>query len=100
MTRRIVVRRLAERDIIDAEDWYDAQRLGLGLEFREVLTDLLGRLAETPQLYPCIHGDVRRAVLRRFPYVVYYVIEGPSVVILACLDSRRDPRLHRARARS
>jgi len=94
----IVVRRLAEGDLEEAEDWYNEQQPGLGSEFRGAISDLFGRLTDNPRIYPRVHGDVHRAVLRRFPYLVYFLIEGSHVVVLAVLDSRRDPRVHRERS--
>ncbi len=94
----IIVRRLAERDLEEAEDWYNEQQLGLGSEFHETINDLFARLAENPRIYPRVYGEVHRAVLRRFPYLVYFLIEGSDVIVLAVLDSRRDPRIHRERS--
>jgi plasmid stabilization system protein ParE len=94
----IIVRRLAERDLEEAEDWYNEQQFGLGSEFHETINDLFARLAENPRIYPRVHGEVHRAVLRRFPYLVYFLIEGSDVIVLAVLDSRRDPRIHRERS--
>ena len=37
---------------------------------------------------------MRRAVLRRFPYGLFYVVDGEQVNVLGCLDLRRDPRSH------
>ncbi|HEX3108306.1 MAG TPA: type II toxin-antitoxin system RelE/ParE family toxin [Thermoanaerobaculia bacterium] len=98
MKYRIIVRRLAERDLEDAEDWYNGQQSGLGIEFRDTIGDLFGRLAENPRIYPRVYGEVHRAVLRRFPYLVYFVIEHSDVIVLAVLDGRRDPRIHRQRS--
>jgi plasmid stabilization system protein ParE len=44
----IVVRRLAERDLEEAEDWYDEQQSGLGTEFRGSISDLFERLTDNP----------------------------------------------------
>jgi plasmid stabilization system protein ParE len=88
---QIIVRRLAERDLEEAEDWYNDQQSGLGAEFRDVVSDLLERLAENPKIYSRVQGDVHRVVLRRFPFLAYFVIEGSRVVILAVLDSRPRP---------
>ena len=81
-----------------AEDWYNGQQSGLGTEFRDTIDDLLGRLAENPRIYPRVYGEVHRAVLRRFPYVVYFLVDDFEVVVLAVLHSRRDPRIHRERS--
>jgi plasmid stabilization system protein ParE len=93
----LVVRRLAEHDLEEAEDWYDEQQPGLGTEFRSAISDLFERVTDHPNIYPRVHGEVHRAVLRRFPYLVYFLIEESHVVILAVLHGRRDPRVHRGR---
>lgn len=51
MKYHIVVRRLAERDLEEAEDWYDEQQSGLGTEFRGAISDLFGRLTDNPRIY-------------------------------------------------
>lgn len=98
MTYLIVVRRLAERDLEEAEDWYNQQQPGLSAELRGAISALFGRLTDNPRIYPRVHGDVHRAVLRRFPYLVYFLIEGSNVIVLAVLGSSRDPRVHRERS--
>jgi toxin ParE1/3/4 len=99
LTHRVTVRSEAERDLEEAQDWYDRQRDGLGEEFRGTVDDLVARLVVAPQLYPIVHRGVRRAVLRRFPYLVYFAVSGDSVVILACLHAARNPKVARSRTR-
>jgi hypothetical protein len=47
--------------------------------------------AATEPLYPTVFGNARRAVLRRFPYSVIYVVRDDELVIAACIHSGRDP---------
>ena len=97
MKYQVRVRRLAERDLEATEDWYNDQRPGLGDEFRQTIDELFARLASNPRIYPQVHHQVRRAVLRRFPYLIYFLIDDTRVIILAVLDSRRGPESHRRR---
>jgi plasmid stabilization system protein ParE len=94
----VFVRRLAEHDLEEAEDWYNEQQSGLGSEFRGAIADLFERLTNNPRIYPRVLGDVHRAVLRRFPYLVYFQIEDSHIVVLAVLGSGRDPRVHQERS--
>jgi plasmid stabilization system protein ParE len=48
-------------------------------------------LQRHPTLYPLVFGNARRAVLRRFPYSVIYVVRDDELVIAACIHSGRDP---------
>ena len=99
MTYDVIVRPLAEQDLEDAQRWYDDQRAGLGAEFRQSVDQLLVRLSETPLIYPIVHRRVHRAVLQRFPYLLYFTVTSNSVSVLACLHGRRSPRLAQARTR-
>jgi len=60
----------AEADLMEARDWYEQQRVGLGTRFVLCVDETLERIARTPTLYAVVYRDVRRAVIRRFPYVV------------------------------
>lgn len=97
MSRRLIVRPVAARDLREAQDWYDEQRPGLGDEFRTAVDAQLARIVEQPHLYPVVYQEARRVVLRRFPYLLYFGLAGDDVVILACFHSRRDQRLLRYR---
>jgi len=81
------------------EDWYDSQRQGLGREFREAVDAAIARISDDPLVYPERYRGARRAVLRRFPYVLWYRPLENVVVVLACVHGRRDPRAIRARLR-
>jgi len=48
-------------------------------------------VAATPRAYQVIEGEVRRALLRRFPFSVYYIVESDVVVVLAVLHFRKHP---------
>ena len=92
MTLELVVRRPAERDLLEAQQWYDDQRAGLGSEFRSEVERLFERLLRSPEMYPVVYRGVRRAVLRRFPYLLFFAAEEKRVVVLACFHASRDPR--------
>lgn len=81
----------AEADLAEAFDYYEDQLAGLGHEFVTTLEQQLGRVVENPSQYQVLYRDVRRAVMRRFPYAVFYLVEGEAVVVLAIEHQARDP---------
>jgi plasmid stabilization system protein ParE len=85
------VRRAAELDVAEAQVWYEAQRIGLGGEFHSEVSQVIDRLEETPLIYQIVHRDVRRAVIRRFPYLIWYRVLGELVTVLACTHAKQDP---------
>ncbi len=72
--------------------WYERQNPGLGLELKQAVDQILGRIVDAPDRFRRVHGEVHRALLRRFPYAVYYLVEPKAIVVLAVFHFRRDPR--------
>ncbi len=81
----------AEQDLQDAVGWYEAQRPGLGAELWREIRVALGRIDERPNLYRRVNGEVRRALVRRFPYAIYYLSDGTDVAVYAVLHQRQEP---------
>lgn len=100
MSRRLIVRPEAESDIAAAAQWYEEQRPGLSLAFRSALDRAFTAVSENPDRYAHIYRDVRRALVRRFPYGVFYVDQGERIVVIGVLHTSRDPKLWRSRSRS
>lgn len=65
----------------------------LGGEFLIELDALMDRIAESPSQFPEIKQDVRRALLRKFPYSVYFKVGDETVDIIAVLHQHRDTRI-------
>ena len=93
----VVLRRQAQLDIEAAALWYDDQSPGLGDHFLDEITAGLDRIAEGPRQFPVIEADVRRALIRRFPYGVYFIESPTGSTVLAVLHLRRRPGAWRAR---
>lgn len=87
----VIYKPAANVEVEGAFHEYERERPGLGIDFLDELLRIEGHLSLNPALYQRVEGDVRRAVLRRFPYGLFYVIDGPTVSVLACLDLRRRP---------
>ena len=52
--------------------WYEQRRPGLGVDFVAQIQEVFDRISTTPELYVQICRDVRRRVVRCFPYSVFY----------------------------
>ena len=100
MTYRLVVRQQAKADIRQAARWYERQRGGLGRAFVQHIDALLGRVRLNPMQYQIVHREVRRAIPRRFPYGVFYRIDGADVLVFAVVDLHRDPSVWQDREAS
>jgi plasmid stabilization system protein ParE len=87
----------AEADLAQAIAWYESQRPGLAYEFRLSLDATLDQIARYPEACACVTLNVRRALLRRFPYAVYYRGREGLVEIIAIAHTHRDARIWRRR---
>ncbi len=88
---RVVLDPRAEKDVEAAVDWYDQHASGVGDRFIESLDSVLDTIAEYPEMYPKTEGNIRRALLKRFPYVVYYSFVGHVIRVIAILHTSRRP---------
>lgn len=88
---RLVTEPGADLDVESAFDWYEGERPGLGVEYLEELHAAYTRIADGPLHYQHLQSGIRRALLKRFPYAVYFAIEQDVVVIVAVLRASRDP---------
>jgi toxin ParE1/3/4 len=83
---------LAREEMIDSQDWYENESAGLGRRFREAVDAAVNRISANPRQFPVIYKNVRRALLRRFPYALMFVLEqDESTTIIACFHGSRDP---------
>jgi plasmid stabilization system protein ParE len=64
----------ADTELAEARHWYAHQREDLDLEFMDSIDDALSRVVRNPQLYPIVYRTLRRAVVRRFPFAVFYEV--------------------------
>lgn len=89
VTRAIVVRPAAAAEFAQAVTYY--QGVGHGERFRAELDRVVDRLRALPESAPMVMPEVRRALLRRYPYALFYVIEPLRLVVLAVLHQRASP---------
>ncbi len=55
---------------------------------------------DNPQQFPVVHRDKRRALLKRFPYGLYFLyfrIELTSAVVVGCFHGHRNPTAWKSR---
>ncbi|MGI0482478.1 type II toxin-antitoxin system RelE/ParE family toxin [Geminocystis sp. CENA526] len=92
MTYKIKISKEAELDLDEAYQWYKSQVNQLGSEFIRVVDNNLALIQKNPFASPIIHNNIRRKLLPRFPYGLFYVIQDDIVFVLACFHVKRDPQ--------
>jgi plasmid stabilization system protein ParE len=88
----VVVRRLARLDIENAASWYENRVSGLGVRFVDEVDRCFESISAGPDQYPIVHRDIHRALLKQFPYAVFFVRRGETVTVIACIHTRRHPK--------
>ncbi len=81
----------AEIELNEAADYYEDQVPGLGIQLVTEIYLTVQRIMEHPHAWPVIEGDIRRALVRRFPYGVLYAVHDGCIFILAVMHLHREP---------
>ena len=98
MTYQLSIRKEAEADIAEAYQYYEKCREDLGNDFVSCIEESLARITNNPRQYKTIYKDVHRALVRKFPYGIYYVFRNETVSVIGVLHARKNPRHWQARS--
>ncbi|MBV8076199.1 MAG: type II toxin-antitoxin system RelE/ParE family toxin [Planctomycetaceae bacterium] len=98
MSLPVVLRRKAQAEFDEALDWYERQQAGLGVEFADHVQAVFDRISATPEMHAVVYRDVRKALVRQFPYSVFYRIRADRVVVLTVFHNKRNPNIWKSRA--
>ena len=97
MKYKLLVRPEAEADIEESFGWYEDEVLGLGQEFLQPLRTTISLVRTNPQLFPVIHRQIRRAIVKRFPHAFFFIIRDETIIVTACVHHKRDPKVWKRR---
>ncbi len=89
----------AQRDIQDAAQWYEDREAGLGTAVIEEIDAAFRRIEAGPERYPVSYRGLRRALVRRFPFAIYFFEAQTEIAVIAVLHQRRDLELLGERSR-
>jgi hypothetical protein len=91
MQYKIEFRPLAAMEVIEAYDWYESQREGLGLELLDAVETFYDTLLRNPFTYSYYEEPVRQGKLKRFPYAVVYEVFDDKITIYSVFMAKQDP---------
>ena len=97
MAARLVFTQEVKQDIAEAYTWYQNQRIGLGEEFLRSVEASFETIRRLPELRAPVQENYRRAMVRRFPYCIFYEFENTTVTVFSVIHTARDPAKWRAR---
>jgi len=90
-TVRILLVPLAELEFEQARLWYEKQRVGLGAEFALEIDACLEQIRQSPQMYARLRKDYRQALVKRFPFAIYYEFASNVVTVYSIFHCSQDP---------
>jgi hypothetical protein len=91
MKYRLILRKGAEADISEAYHWYEERVTGLGADFFLAMDRTLDFIQANPERFPIIYQGVRRALLHRFPYGVFFICSREIISVLSVMQTARNP---------
>ncbi len=97
MNRQVLFRPTAERELLEAERWFEERQPELGRRFRDAVDATIDRIREFPLAFAAVHGHKRRALVLRFPYALYFALIEDSIVVAGVVHGHRDPAVWTSR---
>ena len=83
--------KIAQTEIEDAKGYYNLQQDNLGVAFKKDIQNTIDNIINFPKLYPNITSNIKRAILHRFPYSIFYTINEDTIIILTVSHQHRKP---------
>lgn len=97
MAVELIIAPEAEQDIDEAYAWYENRRVGLGEDFLSCVDASILAICRNPKMHSIVHESYRRALVRRFPYAVFYEFVNEIVTVYCVFHTARDPGKWRSR---
>jgi plasmid stabilization system protein ParE len=91
MNREVIVRPAAERDFREAHSWYGEISPRLAEQFESAVDEAINSAVENPLRFQLLHRSLRRVLLHRFPYALFFVAEETRIIVLGVLHQSRSP---------
>ena len=91
MPAELIIVPEAQNDVDEAYWWYEDRRLGLGEEFLSCVEACIQAICRMPELHPVVHEEYRRALVRRFPYAIFYEYTFEQVTVYSIFHTSQSP---------
>ena len=95
---RVVQHPEAAAELIEASRYYEQSVRTLGVQFLEAVEEAVAKIAAGPERWPIMEDEIRRFLMWRFPYAIYYRIYPDHIRILAFKHHSRHPGYWHGRA--
>jgi plasmid stabilization system protein ParE len=95
---KLFIRKEAEADIAEAYQYYENCREGLGADFMLCIDESLSRIQRNPKQFRFVLDRIKRALVKKFLYGIYYTLSENEIIVLAVTHARRNPKHWQSRS--
>jgi plasmid stabilization system protein ParE len=88
----VIYRPAAEFELQEAHNWYEEREPGLGSEFMRCVDSCIQLIRRHPEIFPVAHRNIRQAVVRRFPYSIFYFPANETIIVVSVFHASRQPK--------
>jgi plasmid stabilization system protein ParE len=89
--RSVVVQPEAAQETDDAFGWYEEKEPALGFRFLHDLETACAATARRPEIFQRVRGGFRRALMRKFPFAVFFEFDEKLAVVHPVFHGSRNP---------
>jgi len=93
----LIISPFAQSDLKIAADWYAERKEGLDREFIEEIEKTIHQIVGNPQQFAFVRKKIRMAIVKRFPFGIYYYIGEDVINVSAVFHFSRNPKVMRKR---
>jgi len=97
MVAELIIAPEVQQDVNEAYGWYETRRIGLGEEFLSCVEACMQTICRTPELYMKVNDEYRRALVRRFPYAIFYEYANGKIFVYSVFHTAQEPEKWRDR---
>ena len=90
---RIEISEEAEKEITNSTDYYASQQNNLGKRFFSLVLNSFDNISQNPFAYPKTSNNLRKCVMKKFPFVILYIVDETIIRIIAVFHTSRNPEI-------
>lgn len=90
MSVNVIFKPIAVDDVALIKAWYKLQREGLEKNFVKELKSSINQLKQNKELFQIRYNDFRAVPLKKFPYLIYYIVQQNTIFVIAVLAAKQN----------
>jgi hypothetical protein len=97
MAFKVLVKPIVFLDAEDAVSYYEKKSKGLGKRFYKSFLNSLNEISAKPFVYSFVKEPVRRHLIKKFPYKIFYIVNGKTIIVIGVSHAKRSSAFIRKR---